>query len=81
MLEIVIKAANWMYDEVKSEGVLSQEYAVEKIDEIDERLIYENDNGNPAISKLVLKEFKNLHKGKAVWDGYELAWYWEDGEN
>ncbi len=70
-------AAKWMYEEVKSTGELYQADAVDYITEhFGEEHIYENENGNPAISREVLSEFKNLHGGKAVWDRSSFLWEW-----
>jgi hypothetical protein len=71
-------AAQWMYEEIKKEGILYQEYAVGKIAELfGEEFTYYNDNGNLAISKEVLKEFKKLHGGNAFWDRSDFSWSWE----
>lgn len=53
-------------------------YQHEIVDEIEKTYgrdwVYENDNGNPAISPKVLREFRKLHGGSIEWDNGEKSW-------
>lgn len=73
----VNKIAEWMFNEVKSAGILYQTDAVNYIiNNFGETFIYVNENGNQAISKDVKKEFKKLHAGRAVWERDAFFWGW-----
>lgn len=65
--------AEWMLSELKKVKNLDQEVAVYKIRQnFGNDFVYQNENGNPAIDKGVLKEFRKLTEGKVVWDrGYK----------
>jgi len=57
-----------MRDQVLTEKELYQQDAVYSImDKFGEEHVYYNDNGNPAISKAVLKEFEELTHDTVVW--------------
>ncbi|WP_462166409.1 DUF6953 family protein [Pseudoalteromonas sp. GB43] len=76
------KMAQWMLSQFKK-GWLYQEdvaYELEKNHGMD--YVYENErNGNLAISKPLLREFRKLTEGTVVWDRYEKAWrQLEEGE-
>ncbi len=67
--------AQWMADEVQSDGYLPQEYAVgEIIDRFGFDFVYMNDNGNYAIARPVLREFRKLTNDTVVWEQYERRW-------
>lgn len=67
--------AEWMMKELERDSNLVQEIAVHKIKEkFGEKYTYLNDNGNPAIDKKVLREFKKLGEESVVWDRYALMW-------
>jgi hypothetical protein len=67
--------AEWMLEELQREGTLYQETAVHDIQEkFGKRFTYLNANGNPAIGKDVLKEFKRLSEDSAVWEREDLCW-------
>jgi hypothetical protein len=36
--------------------------------------IYENDNGNPAVDRRVLKAFRRVTGDTVVWDWWEFCW-------
>lgn len=66
--------ARWMLAEFSKEGILFQEEAVGCIEVLfGEPHFYVNDNGNLAISKAVLKEFKRLTP-HAVWERDDKYW-------
>jgi TIR domain len=67
--------AKWMRDKIIEDETMSHEQFVSKIrDEFGEEFIYTNENGNPAISKTVLKEFRKLTENLVVWDKGERRW-------
>lgn len=67
--------AKWMRDKIIKDKTVYQEHVVYEIrDEFGEEFIYTNDNGNPAISKVVLKEFRKLTEDLVVWERGERCW-------
>lgn len=71
--------AKWLYDEIINGGWVYQDVVVIKIKaQFGNDYVYYNENGNLAISKPVLKEFKKLKdgviNGEIVWDRSERAW-------
>lgn len=68
--------ADWMLEELqRNDGYLYQHEIVEDIEEkFGEQFVYENDNGNLAISKKVLNEFKKLTQKSVVWERGEKCW-------
>ena len=56
--------AEWMFQKLEETGYLSQ----------GSDFVCQNDNGNLAINKEVLKEFRNFIKDKFEWDRSEKAW-------
>ncbi len=71
-----LDVAQYMMDELLDKGLLYQENVVQDIhSEFGEEFMYYNENGNPAISKDVLKEFKKLKEGHNVeWDRSGRCW-------
>ncbi len=64
-----------MVDRIKANQVEYQEDIVSDIETLfGPEWVYENDNGNPAINKKVLAEFRTLHAGSIEWDRSERAW-------
>lgn len=69
------EVAEWMFEQFDGSGYLYQEDAVYEIEKkFGESFVYENDNGNPAIGRDVLKEFRKITEGKVVWERSEKAW-------
>ena len=67
--------ADWMFAELTASKYLEQSAAVHEIyQKFGEQFVYDNENGNLAIDKKVLSEFKKVHQGKAEWDRSERAW-------
>jgi hypothetical protein len=67
--------AHWMLAQVEAEGSLYQEEAAADIEEMfGDVFVYENDNGNPAISRAVLKAFRQLSDDDVVWERGERMW-------
>jgi hypothetical protein len=71
------EVAEWMFNEVRSAGILHQGDAVAYIiNNFGEGFIYVNEKGNQAISKDVKKVFKKLHGGRAAWERDGFFWGW-----
>ena len=67
--------ARWMRDTVISDETLEQAWAAPEIEErFGSEFTYENENGNPAIRRDVLAEFRRLTEGRVVWSRSERAW-------
>ena len=59
----------------KSDGYLHQDAVVFEIqDRFGEAFVYENDNGNLAIGRAVLTEFRKLTEETVVWERGERVW-------
>lgn len=64
-----------MLEELKTRRVLEQEYAVYSIlKNFGREFTYTNENGNLAISKKVLKRFRDISGDIAVWERGERQW-------
>ncbi len=69
------EVAEWMLDQFNNQFWLYQEDTVYKIkNKFGIEFVYQNESGNYAISKKVLKEFKSLTEGKIVWERGQRAW-------
>lgn len=67
--------AQWMIDQVQSNGYLDQADAVQWIEEkFGPEWIYENENGNPAIDQRLLDEFRRMRSERITWDGSDKSW-------
>ena len=67
--------AEWMFQKLEETGYLSQGSVVYEIQkEYGGDFVYQNDNGNLAINKDVLKIFRKLTESKVIWDKGEKAW-------
>jgi hypothetical protein len=70
-----LEVAQWMRDKVLSENYMYQEDIVYEIaQKFGEEYVYDNENGNLAISKKVLKEFRRLTEETVVWERGERCW-------
>lgn len=69
--------AKFMFDELEKNNSLYQSEVVYDIEKTyGNDFIYENENGNMAISKQVLNEFKKFKKEHDIeWDRSEKAWF------
>lgn len=66
--------ALWMVEELSRNNVLDQSYAVLQIEKkFGSKFLYDNDNGNLAISKNVLKWFNRLTPN-IVWSRGHSCW-------
>lgn len=68
--------AQYMYDKLKNNGdiLYQEEIAYDIHSKFGKDFVYENENGNLAIDKKVLKEFKTLRGADYIWDRYEKCW-------
>ena len=75
--------AEWMLEELKREKYLYQEVVVYEIaSKFGEEFTYINENGNSAIDRHVLHEFRNLTENTVVWERGEKCWrFREDYDN
>ena len=68
-----------MLEELTQGNVLYQDTVVYDIERrFGSSFTYVNDNGNLAIDKRVLKEFRKLTSDTVVWDGSERMWRFRD---
>ena len=74
--------ARWMLEEFERRGELCQDEAAAAIDkQFGRGFLRKNADGGVSISKAVLREFRKLHKGAAVWDPSDWFWRrWEPGD-
>lgn len=69
------EVAEWMLEQMGDSHWLYQEIIVRKIKEKwGDEFTYRNQNGNPAISRAVLAEFRKLTADTLVWERGERAW-------
>lgn len=69
------EVAEWMLSEVMSQRYLSQDDASFKIEKtFGPEYTYQNENGNLAIDKRVLKEFRRISRDIVVWSRSEKSW-------
>lgn len=68
--------AEFMISEIVDKGYVYQEYLAHDIQtKFGEEYVYVNENGNLAISKKVLNEFKKLKEANGIeWDRSERCW-------
>lgn len=75
-----LDVAKWMLAELESTRILVQEEVVWRIQQkFGESFTYENQNGNLAIAKEVLSEFRKLTKDNVVWMRGERLWRFREG--
>lgn len=68
--------AKWLHDKIMFENWVTQRDAVREIEEkFGEEYIYTNVNGNPAISRGVIKEFARLKGDNIVWNRSTFEWH------
>ena len=73
------EVAKWMVGELIKHEMLDQQSAVYYIGEqfgqqFGQQFVYANANGNPAIDKKVLKEFRELTDDTVVWERGQRCW-------
>lgn len=67
--------AQWMLAEVRKGDWVHQEVIVYEIERVfGEDFVYTNQNGNPAISRDVLKQFNSISGQEVVWERGDRAW-------
>jgi hypothetical protein len=70
-----LELARWMMDQLTTKGGLYHRTAVRHIrHHYGDLYLYLNANGNPAISKNVLNEFRLLAGGTAMWQSAKHCW-------
>jgi hypothetical protein len=70
-----IGVAHWMLNQINKKRELYQNEVVYQIeDKFGHQFVYENQAGNLAISREVLKEFRKLTEETVVWYRSELCW-------
>lgn len=68
-------AAQWMKAEFDRDGILYQDVAASGIlNQFGEEGVYINANGNYAINKSVLSEFRKITQKDAIWVRSERYW-------
>ena len=73
------EVAAWMFDQLRKHGELYQEDAVYEIARrFGPEFTYENENGNPAIKRDVLNEFRRISEELVVWSRSERLWRWRE---
>lgn len=74
--------AKWMLDKVTREKELFQIDAADEIQSsFGSEFVYENERGNLAISKAVLKEFRQLSEDIVVWERGLRYWRLRDSSD
>lgn len=67
--------ARWMLGRVQTDKWLEQDVAVFEIEKrFGSTFVYDNENGNAAIDRSVLKEFKAISRDTVVWERGDRAW-------
>ena len=67
--------AKWMLKKLEEVKYLYQEEVVYEISEkFGEEFTYINENGNDAIDRAVLKEFRKLTSDSVIWERGERMW-------
>jgi hypothetical protein len=67
--------ARWMLEQLDQGRQLYQADAVRGIAErFGQEFTYENENGNPAIDRRILKAFRQLTGDTVVWDRWDFSW-------
>lgn len=74
--------AEWMFEQFNNTRWMYQESIVYKIkNQFGKDFVYQNSNGNYAIDREVLKQFRKLTEGKAIWERGQRAWrHLKEGE-
>lgn len=71
--------ANFIVHRLTEDEILYQEVVVYEIQEkFGDEFVYINQNGNPAIDRKVLAEFRKLTEGKVVWSRGERYWRFKE---
>lgn len=69
------EVAEWMFSQFDKSNYLYQDDTAFNIEKnFGNDFVYDNENGNRAIAKSVLKEFRKITEGKVVWERSEKAW-------
>lgn len=75
-----LEVAKWLLEKIERENYVYQEDVVYKIQEnFGKEFVYSNENGNLAISKGVLKQFRKISEHSVVWVKGERCWRKREG--
>jgi hypothetical protein len=67
--------AEWMLEQLKAGRDLYQDEIVNEIEQkFGGEFVYENENGNPAIDRRVLQEFRKMTEKTVVWERGGRFW-------
>lgn len=69
-----VKIAKWMTQQFKGNYLYQEDVAWQLHTNLKGQATYTNDNGNIAINKDILREFRKLTDGQVVWERGEKAW-------
>jgi hypothetical protein len=70
-----VEVAKWMMSQILEKGPLYQDNTAWDIKrKFGEKFVYDNQNGNPAIQKNVLDEFRKISGDDVVWSRSERHW-------
>ncbi len=73
------QAAQWMVQQLSAKRYLDQETVAWELHKIDQSLTYNNANGNLAIAKQILDEFRKLTKDlDVVWSRSSRHWRYRE---
>lgn len=71
--------ARWMLDTLRAAGMLYQDDVAYRIQtEFGGQFVYDNENGNLAIARAVLKEFRKVSDDNVVWERGDRCWRWRE---
>ncbi len=74
--------AKWMLEQVENKRELFQMDAASDIQRtFGDEFVYTNDNGNLAISKAVLREFRKISENTVVWERFYKLWRLRDSRD
>lgn len=81
--EPTVSAAQWMLDRLTAEGgeLLQLDAACGLEELFGEACVYYNRNGNPAIVKAVLEQFRELTGDRVVWSKSGRYWRYRDSSD
>ena len=70
--------SEWMIDQLQERKQLYQRQVMDFIrSQYGDKYLYTNENGNPAIEMIVLREFRQQAKGRSAWDKHGSYWRWD----
>lgn len=71
--------AYWMWSKLQADRILHQDEAADSIfKRFGDKFTYYNSQGNLAIERKVLDEFRRLTSGEVVWDRSDRFWRYRE---